>query len=99
MCKECKSIYFVFLTIIVLFTYVCIKNSNLTLVWFAGSHEGTNDVAISKDGKKCANLFQLEKEKDREFSYPAIIQTSDQSIHITYTARRKTIKHAVININ
>lgn len=52
MCKECKSIYFVFLTIIVLFTFVCIKNSNLTLVWFADSHEGTNDVAISKDGKK-----------------------------------------------
>ena len=54
-------------------------------------------VAISKDGKSWKDLITLESEPG-EYSYPAVIQTSDGLVHITYTWKRKLIKHVVIEI-
>jgi predicted neuraminidase len=54
-------------------------------------------VAISADGKSWKQVISIESEPG-EYSYPAVIQTSDGLIHITYTWRRKMIKHVVIEV-
>jgi predicted neuraminidase len=56
------------------------------------------NVAISPDGKKWYAAAVLENVPG-EYSYPAVIQGKDGLIHITYTWKRKLIKHAVIDIN
>ncbi len=55
-------------------------------------------VAISDDGIHWNDLLVLENEPSQEFSYPAVIQSSDGRVHITYTWKRKKIKHIVLNL-
>ena len=56
------------------------------------------NVAISNDGEKWTPILTLENEgNEAGYSYPAIIQTKDGKVHITYTWRRQSIKHVVIN--
>jgi predicted neuraminidase len=54
------------------------------------------NVAVSKDGKAWEAALVLESEPG-EYSYPAVIQTADGLAHVTYTWKRKRIKHAVID--
>lgn len=54
------------------------------------------DVAISGDGKTWKTLARLENEPG-EYSYPAVIQTADGLIHVTYTWKRQRIRHIVID--
>ena len=56
------------------------------------------NVAVSQDGKEWKTGAVLETEKG-EFSYPAVIQTGDGKVHITYTWNRKKICHVVIDPN
>jgi predicted neuraminidase len=54
------------------------------------------NVAISSDGKKWQAAAVLENQPG-EYSYPAVIQSPDGLVHITYTYDRKKIKHVVID--
>lgn len=60
-------------------------------------------LAISSDGKDWDPVLDLEPVTDpettaeEEYSYPAIIQTDDQMVHIVYTWNRQTVKHVVID--
>jgi len=58
---------------------------------------GVLNVAISPEGKKWFAAVILEFEPGGEFSYPAVIQANDGSVHVTYTWKRQRIKHAVID--
>ncbi|MEZ6135402.1 MAG: exo-alpha-sialidase [Pirellulaceae bacterium] len=58
---------------------------------------GVLSLAISTDGLNWTKLTDVEQEAKMEFSYPAIIQTSDGLVHVTYTWKRQRIKHLVID--
>lgn len=56
------------------------------------------NVATSDDGKDWKTVLTLENEGHPDgYSYPAVIQTADGLVHVTYTWRRETIKHTVID--
>jgi predicted neuraminidase len=55
------------------------------------------EVAISSDGKAWRTALVLEEEGSGEHSYPAMIQTRDGAIHLTYTWKRDRIKHVVLD--
>jgi predicted neuraminidase len=83
---------------------VTLKDGRHLLVYnhtirYAGKWGGSRspiNVAISTDGKKWFAVTELETEPG-EFSYPAVIQSTDGMIHIIYTWKRKTIKHVVVD--
>jgi predicted neuraminidase len=54
------------------------------------------NVAITRAGKVWETVHVLENEPG-EFSYPAVIQTADGLVHITYTYKRLRVKHVVID--
>jgi len=53
-------------------------------------------IALSLDGKTWKDVVTLETQPG-EYSYPAIIQTSDGLVHVTYTWKRERVKHAVLD--
>ncbi|MCX2452522.1 exo-alpha-sialidase [Pedobacter sp. PLR] len=55
------------------------------------------NVAISKDGKTWSAALILEDSPISQYSYPAVIQTSDGMLHFIYTWRRQKIKHVVVD--
>jgi predicted neuraminidase len=55
------------------------------------------NVAVSGDGEHWQAALTLEDEPGTQFSYPAVIQTKDGLVHITYTWKRERIKHAVVD--
>lgn len=54
------------------------------------------NLAASADGKVWQAALVLE-DQPGEYSYPAIIQTADKRVHITYTWKRLKVKHAVVD--
>jgi predicted neuraminidase len=55
------------------------------------------NLAVSRDGRTWQAALVLEDEPRAEFSYPAVIQTRDGLVHVTYTWKRRKVRHAVID--
>jgi len=54
------------------------------------------NVAVSADGKAWKAALVLESEPG-EYSYPAVVQSADGLVHITYTWKRRRVKHVVVD--
>ncbi len=66
-----------------------------------GTHKGVRtplSVAVSADGVDWNKILDLETQKG-EYSYPAVIQSQDGHVHITYTYKREKIKHVVLDLD
>jgi predicted neuraminidase len=55
------------------------------------------NIGVSSDGKHWHMALTLE-DQEGEYSYPAVIQTSDKMVHIVYTWNRSRIKHVVVDL-
>jgi alpha-L-rhamnosidase len=75
-----------------------VYNHNTSL---GSSNKGRSplNVAVSSNGKDWSAALVLEDDPNAPngFAYPAVIQTSDGLVHITYTWERKHIKHVVLD--
>jgi predicted neuraminidase len=58
---------------------------------------GVLNVALSRDGLEWEASVLLENTPGTEFSYPAVIQTRDGQVHITYSWKRQRIRHVVLD--
>jgi predicted neuraminidase len=78
---------------------VTLKDGRQVLVYnHLTSGRNMLNIAVSEDGINWKAAVLLENDqKETEFSYPAVIQSNDNMIHITYTYNRKLIKHVVID--
>lgn len=77
---------------------VKLKDGRSLLVYNHSSDDrGLLNVAVSDDGMLWQAALVLENRPGDEYSYPAVIQTRDGLVHVTYTWKRQRIKHAVID--
>lgn len=85
---------------------VTLKDGRQLLVYNHNIRTGSNNkgrsplnVAVSPDGQTWQAAMVLEDAPNAPngFAYPAVIQTSDGLVHITYTWERKRIKHVIVN--
>ena len=60
---------------------------------------GVINVAVSEDGEnwEAALVLDYFEKSGYQFSYPAVIQTRDGLVHITYTWLRKRVKHVALD--
>lgn len=76
---------------------VVLKDGRLLLVYnHTENARSPLNVAVSSDGKLWKSALAIE-DQPGEYSYPAVIQTRDGLVHITYTWKRTRIKHVVID--
>ncbi len=71
------------------------------LLAFNDSESGRENLGLAvseDDGKNWSRLAVMESETGAEFSYPYLIQSKDGWIHLVYTWKRKSIKHASFNL-
>ena len=79
--------------------HVLIYNDFETL---PGENKGVRtplSIAISEDGTHWRHVLTLEDSPISQYSYPAIIQGRDGSLHCVYTWRRQKISYRKIDLN
>jgi predicted neuraminidase len=85
---------------------VTLRDGRQLLVYNHNTRDGSNNkgrsplnVALSEDGVHWQAALVLEDDPNAPngFAYPAVIQSRDGLVHITYTWERKRIKHVVID--
>jgi predicted neuraminidase len=85
---------------------VTLKGGRQLLVYNHNTRDQTSNkgrsplnVAVSKDGNnwQAALILEDDPTAPNGFAYPAVIQTSDGLVHITYTWKRQRIKHIVLD--
>lgn len=77
---------------------VTLQNGNHLLVYnHTGKGRSPLNVAVSNNGFNWNALVVLENSPG-EYSYPAVIQTADGLVHITYTWKRTSVKHVVLDV-
>ncbi|GAB4320431.1 MAG: exo-alpha-sialidase [Promethearchaeota archaeon] len=78
---------------------VKLSNGHLALAFNNSADRRTPlSVAISEDGGATwPHVRDLEDDPGLSFSYPAIVQASDGTLHVTYTNARANIKHAAFD--
>ncbi|MEM8912042.1 MAG: exo-alpha-sialidase [Planctomycetota bacterium] len=54
-------------------------------------------LVISMDGQTWRDVATVEEVDEGELSYPAMIQTADGNVHLTYTWKRQRLRHLVID--
>jgi predicted neuraminidase len=54
------------------------------------------EIAVSADGRTWSRAVVLE-DSPGEYSYPAMIQSRDGRVHVTYTWRRERVRHVVLD--
>jgi predicted neuraminidase len=77
---------------------VTLRDGRYVLVYNPATEgRGILAVALSEDGGSWTRVLTLEEEQSEEFSYPAVIQAGDGLVHVTYTWKRRRIRHAVLD--
>lgn len=63
--------------------------------------KGRNKIAVfvSAEGKSWTELIMLEDQPEGEFSYPAIIEGNDGTVHVTYTYNRVKVKYVHLRLS
>jgi predicted neuraminidase len=78
---------------------VGLRDGRIVLVYnHTRSGRSPLNLAVSRDGDDWQSFLTLESEPG-EFSYPAIIQSRDGALHITYTWNRKKIRHVEVPLS
>ena len=75
---------------------VGLKDGRIVMIYnHTASGRSPLNLAVSSDGEKW-QMFQVLESDPGEYSYPAIIQAQDGTLHAVYTWNRKRIKHVTV---
>ena len=85
---------------------VTLRNGRHVLVYndfetLPGTGKGARtplSIAVSKDGQRWQHVMTLEDSPVSQYSYPAVIEGSDGTLHILYTWRRQRIKYVQVKL-